>query len=56
MYSSGRICADSAVHVRQCRLNTSAAPEAFSWEFSTVKNFVFPKEGHQLQFVLRTYN
>src|SRR2546423_15694839 len=36
--------------------NTMRGPEAFSWDFSTVKNFVLPKEGHQLQFRFEAYN
>ncbi len=36
--------------------NTMRGPEAFSWDFSTVKNFVLPTEGHQLQFRFEAYN
>ena len=36
--------------------NTMRGPEAFSWDFSTSKNFAMPKEGHQLQFRFEAYN
>ena len=36
--------------------NTMRGPEAFSWDFSTVKNLALPREGHQLQFRFEAYN
>jgi hypothetical protein len=36
--------------------NTMIGPEMFSWDFSTLKRFSMPAEGHELQFRFEAFN
>ncbi len=36
--------------------NTMVGPEALSWDFSTMRRFPLPKEGHELQFRFEAFN
>jgi hypothetical protein len=36
--------------------NTMIGPEMFSWDFSTMKRFPMPAEGHELQFRFEAFN
>jgi hypothetical protein len=36
--------------------NTMVGPEAVSWDFSTMKRFPLPMEGHELQFRFEAFN